>query len=238
MNNVFIYGGCVSRDIFSPEYNSGGLNLVNYVARTSIAKLADQPVKIEVDKQKVKSPFQRKLLKNDGENNLLSFIEKSDFDFFLMDFMYLMYRLISYKNTWLTYSNELKKSGIITASSRMLSYNDTLFWEKFEAGIQLLFSCLDRKKYLPKILINQLYLATHDEQGVLLVNQEYIERFNAVLDKTYSYMQSILNPDQFVNYDRALFTSNSTHKWGADPMHYIDDFYEKSYLEIASKESN
>lgn len=235
MNNIFIYGGCVSRDIFSPEYNCGGLKLANYIARSSIVKLAEKPVKIEIDKHKVQSPFQRRLLIGDSENLLLSVVEKSDFDFFLMDFMYLRYRVIAYQNTWLTYSNELKKSGVIKSSGKMLSFNDSIFWDKFKKGVQLLLLTLDRKQKLSGVLINKLYLATCDEQGNLLENQDYIERFNAVLDKAYDYIDGYLSSEQSIVYDKDLFVSNSTHKWGADPMHYIDAFYKESYSKISSK---
>lgn len=36
-----------------------------------------------------------------------------------------------------------------------------------------------------------------------------------------------------VTYDPALFVADPEHKWGYDPMHYISDFYEASYVKIS-----
>src|SRR5690606_16231404 len=133
--------------------------------------------------EKVSSPFQRRLLKNDSENNLLKFINSDDFDLFLMDLLFLRYRVVKYFDTWLTYSNELKKSGSLESFGKVINYDHQLFWDKFKIGVDLLFSTLDKKNSLNKVLINKLYLSTHNEKGEAFENQQYIYKFNSVLDR-------------------------------------------------------
>lgn len=234
MKKIFVYGGCVSRDVFNPEFNKGGVELVNYVARNSIVKIKDKPIKLNIDSEKVSSQFQRRLLINDSENNLLNLIGKDDFDIFFMDLLFLRYRVVSYKGTWLTYSNELKKSGVLGSLGKVINYDNDLFWDKFKVGIDFLFDFLANKDLLNRVLINRLYLSSCTDKGEFFDNQEYINRFNSVLDRAYDYLVTHLEERNFLNYNRDLFVADSEHRWGVDPMHYVSKFYEESYRKLAS----
>ena len=234
MKKIFVYGGCVSRDVFNPVFNKGGIELVNYVARSSIVKIKDKPIRIIIDNKKISSQFQRKLLINDSENNLLKLVENEDFDIFFMDLLFLRYRVVSYRGTWLTYSNELKRSGVLGSFSKVINYDHDLFWDKFKAGVDFLFEVLSDRGMLSRVLVNKLYLSSCTDMGELFDNQEYIKKFNSVLDKAYEYLSIYLEERNFLNYNRSLFVSDSKHRWGVDPMHYISDLYEDSYKKLVS----
>lgn len=234
MKKIFVYGGCVSRDVFNPEYNSGNIQLGEYIARYSLAKLADEPTRLEIDNDKITSAFQRKLLKNDSENNLLKYIDRSNADFFLMDCLFLKYKLAFYNNTWLTYSSELKRTGIIRSTHKMISYENDLFWDKFKQGLDRLFEYMEVNNKLKTVYINKLYLAQIDSSEEVFKNQEYIESQNECLDKAYNILKGYLKPEQFLSYDQDLFIANPDHRWGKDPMHFIDEFYITSYNKLSN----
>lgn len=236
MKNLFVYGGCVSRDVFNPEYNEGKIALSNYIARYSIAKLQEKAVRLNFEDNKITSAFQKKLLLTESRNLLLTSIRSSNFDYLLMDIMYLRYRLVFYKNSWLTYSSELKKTGLIRSTHQVISSKDILFWDKVKVGLDLLFEELTNVGKLDNVLINKLYLSTHKENGERFDNQGYIAYQNSVLDKGYDLLSKYLKPSQFLNYEKSLFVSKIDHKWGLDPMHYIDDLYKTCYDKIVNYE--
>lgn len=235
MKNFFVYGGCISRDIFNPEYNVSNLKLAHYAARTSIVKLSSPPCLSEIKSKYVTSPFQSKAINNDAKNNLLEYINKINFDFFLMDFMFLKYRVVECKNTWLTYSSELKKAKVISSSSQMINAEMKVFWVRFEEGLRLLLDALDKKGHLDSLILNKLYLSEKDADNIDFDNQSYISKQNEHLDKAYSIASKYLNRNQFIVYDENLFVGDPNHKWGRDPMHYIPAFYEDSYSQLLKK---
>lgn len=234
MKDFFVYGGCVSRDIFNPEYNNGSIKLACYIARSSLARITAPSSSKSADKTALKSPFQIKLLNNDLKNNLFKFIEKTNFDYFLMDFMFLKYRLVSFDGTWLTYSSELKKSGLISSKNQMISVDDELFWDKFEAGMLALVALLRAQGKLDKVFINKLFLATQDSNGIELDNQEYIKKQNNYLERAYAMAEQKFGGNKMITYDPELFLADPNHKWGYDPMHYTSEFYKASYAKISS----
>lgn len=235
MTNFFVYGGCISRDIFNPEYNVNKLKLVHYAARTSVVKLSSPPYLSEIRSKYITSPFQSKAINNDAKNNLLEYIKKINFDFFLMDFMFLKYRVVEYKNTWLTYSSELKKAKVISSSNQMINAEMKDFWVRFEEGLRLLLDALDKKGHLDSLILNKLYLSEKDSDNIDFDNQSYIFKQNEHLEKAYSIAGKYLNHNQFIVYDENLFVGDPNHKWGRDPMHYIPAFYEDSYSQLLKK---
>lgn len=109
MKNIFVYGGCVSRDVFNAPYNKGELNLATYIARYSLAKLGSQRVPIKIDPDVLPSPFQRRMVEIDARNNLLSYVKLREYDYLLMDFLFTRFSLVQVRSGLLTYSEELKK---------------------------------------------------------------------------------------------------------------------------------
>lgn len=232
MKSFFVYGGCVSRDVFNPEYNQGAINLSNYIARYSVVKLTDDSVNLNFDTDKITSSFQKKLLKNETSNNLLRQISDSKIDVFLMDCLFLKYKLAFYNKTWLTYSSELKRTGLIRSTHKFISYHDQFFWDKFIEGIERLFQHMSLEGKLEKVFINELFLAKKDSSGNYFSNVEHIDAQNNCLKKAYDILRCYLNPEQFITYDKKLFIANPNHRWGLDPMHFIDDFYHDSYQKL------
>lgn len=231
MKNIFVYGGCISRDVFNEPYNKGQLNLIAYIARYSIAKLGKPSITVKINEKKLPSAFQRKAIENDAKNNLLYFLELKDYDYLLIDFMFSRFKLVEYESTLLTYSSELGRSGLITSSHNIISNDSDLYWENFKKGLDLFFNFLSKNNKLHKLLINKIYLASHDNEGNVFNG---VNRQNDFLNKIYNLISTRLEKNQILEYDQELFIANSNHRWGKDPMHYTDDFYHECYEKIVS----
>ncbi|GAA5098806.1 DUF6270 domain-containing protein [Wohlfahrtiimonas larvae] len=232
MKKIFVYGGCISRDVFNEPYNLGELDLVAYIARYSIAKLCCPSIRIKINEKKVPSAFQRKAIENDARNNLLYFLDLRDYDYLLVDFMFTRFKLVEYESTLLTYSTELSKSGLISPSShRIISNDSVLYWENFKKGLDIFLEFLSDNNRLHKLLINKIYLATHDDSGKAF---DDVGPQNDFLDRIYDLLSNSLDNSQILEYDQAHFIAKSDHHWGRSPMHFIDDFYHDCYQKIVS----
>ena len=47
------------------------------------------------------------------------------------------------------------------------------------------------------------------------------------LKRMYNYLEKRIDEKNFINYEENTFYSNTNHKWGLSPFHYIDKYYEE-----------
>ena len=233
MKNIFVYGGCVSRDVFNKPYNKGDIHLSGYIARYSIAKLQSKPIKLNVDVNQVPSAFQRRVIEIDAKNNLLSYVSKREYDYFLIDFLFTRFSLVEYNSGLLTYSAELQKSKLLTSKNRMISPYTEEYWDYFEKGVSIFISHLKGIGGLEKLLINKVYLASTDERGEEFPNLDSIKKQNNLLSRVYDLLSSYINSNQFLEYSPELFISAANHQWGKSPMHYTSRYYEECYKKLS-----
>ena len=85
----YIFGSCVSRDGFELQDKNGNydfLDPIKYYARYSISRLNfpsfEDGSKIS---EKLLSSFQRKIVQFEFSNSLISDLEATDFDYFIID---------------------------------------------------------------------------------------------------------------------------------------------------------
>ena len=75
--NIFIYGSCVSRDIFRLVNNSS-FNIVAYIARSSLAsQFSGRDKGININYENIKSDFRRRCVKNDIEKKIKKLFGKN-----------------------------------------------------------------------------------------------------------------------------------------------------------------
>lgn len=229
---ILVYGGCVSRDTFNPEYNTGAIAISDYIARYSIAKLLEPSINIdETQLKNITSPFQRKLIINDAKNNLIYRIRKNNFDYILMDFMFVKYNFVYYEDTLLTYSDELKNSKIIKDKEMILNTQKE-YLKKIELSLRYFFHFLDEEGILDKLIINKVFYAYKDQNNHFFQNSEYIDSINKLLSSCYEFASKNISVQQFLTYDSSLFIANTEHRWGVSPMHYTDSLYHKMYHKL------
>ena len=106
---IFISGSCVTRDAFSLLPTQ--FVLEEYVARYSVARIPYQAIQNKNFIIALASNFQKKLVENDIYNRLIGIIKKTDFDFFIMDFIDERFGLVQFEDTYVTASSEFMNSG-------------------------------------------------------------------------------------------------------------------------------
>lgn len=232
MKKVFVYGGCVSRDVFNEPYNKGELSLVSYIARYSLAKLGSKSTSVIIDPKNLPSAFQRRMVETDAKNQLLSNLEVKEFDYLLIDFLFTRFSLVQKNSGLLTYSAELKKTKLITSKNRVIRADSDEFWELLEQGIDILLNFLKAKSLLNKLIVNKIYLAKFDSDGQAIGDSDLIDQQNLFLEKIYIHLSKLIKPTQFLEYNNDLFVGATEHQWGRSPMHYIPEFYESCYKKI------
>src|SRR5690554_1693234 len=83
--NVFIYGSCVSRDIFNLD-KVGYFNIVDYYARHSIGSMASKPYRTDCSLAEISSDFRRRMDLRDFDKSVLqSEYAFANSDIILMD---------------------------------------------------------------------------------------------------------------------------------------------------------
>lgn len=234
MKKILIYGGCVTRDVFTKEFDKESyFELLQYFARYSLAKVPFDKID-SIPSISLSSNFQKKVLLQEMNNELVDTLISTPFDCVIFDFLTIRLSIISYRNTFLTESLELKSSGELQHNIpfKRLGPKQELFWYFWEQGLLNVLNGLRKINMLEKLYIQKLYWATYDNEGALLPNQENIVLQNKYLDRAYKIAERYIDPDNFIIYDNAYFVSDKNHKWGLSPIHYIKDFYHESFLKF------
>lgn len=240
MSKVLIYGGCVTRDVFTKEFDEENhFELLQYFARYSLAKVPFDKVD-RVPDISLSSKFQKRVLLQEMNNELRTALVNLSYNFIIFDFLTIRLPIISYRNTFLTESLELNNSGGLKNNIpfKRLSPRDELFWYFWEKGLLCVLDTLKNINKLDRLYIQELYWATHDNGGNLLSNQNNIFIQNKYLDRAYKIAKSHLDEDHFIVYNKDLFVSDVNHKWGLSPIHYIKEFYRESFFQFRELENN
>ncbi|MCH7340611.1 DUF6270 domain-containing protein [Acinetobacter higginsii] len=232
--DFFILGSCVSRDAFLPSYED--ISSSGYYPRTSFARLALEPVDVIPELELLSSPFQRKIVKQDMMLNVLNALGNTVYDYILVDLIDERYGLVKYKNTFITYSFEIRNSGVLGDVSKLerIEAGSNEFYSLWEAGFKIFVEYCSKNNLLDKIKINEVYWATALEDNSPIPNYD-LERIiynNLILEKLYGIIRRYLPETSFIKYSKNCFLSKKEHKWGITPFHYIDSLYEHTYAEL------
>ncbi|EPF71606.1 DUF6270 domain-containing protein [Acinetobacter rudis] len=232
---VFIQGSCVTRDAFP---FSEGYDIVHYGARSSLATLASNKINANYDLSSISSDFQRRMLVDDHNRNLLANIEDKDFDIFILDFIDERDGLINIDgNGFVTNLPEFRSLDLEKQSSQVLKIeprSDELF-NLFCSGFDRLYSKLVEINKQDCCCINQVYWAKIKDDGTKIYgNTDYIDEENKFLEKIYNYIRQNYSDVRFMTYESSKLIANSKHKWGLTPFHYVDDVY-KTFLSNLEK---
>ncbi len=260
---VCIIGGCVSRDVFVPEFDRDAVvNVEAYFARYSIARMGEGELEELPDLSKISSVFQRRMVEQDLTNGLLEWLAGKELDLVLIDFLSMKYAMVKYHGVFVTESREFKQAQVIDEATNLLSrinVNNPEYWEKWENGFRKLTTQLENFGHLDKVLINRVYFAREnskegssskdtgffgDVKSLLSWSQNSkpslssgdraIDEQNKLLDRMYAIAEKYIPKEQFLNYPNSLFRRDVNHKWGPAAMHYYKNFYEYSFKLILS----
>lgn len=218
MVSVFVYGSCVSRDPF--DCASISLDVVGYVARCSLGSaflppLSSEQLLPEVDK--LKSQFQKRMLRIDAEKSLEGLLRSSNYDVLVVDFVDERLNTIQVGASALTESAELKETGYDAPADDVCEpWSETGLALRLQ-GIQALTRIVDPNK----IIVNRVYWATVDTDGVPFPRSRWFDRNNRLLYDLYKEIEKIPGV-RFIDYPGGAPMAAAKHKWGRQPYHYSE----------------
>lgn len=220
---VFILGSCVSRDSFSVDDLNTKFEIINYIARTSLARVTFPKIKnIQLDIS-LESKFQKRLVNSDLLNSLLDTVKASHFDYMILDFIDERFGLIEFDSTFVTNSFEFQNAKLVDQSNSKKLDVDTLeFLHKWEKGF-----CKILEHVSPsKIIINDVQWAykTDDSQYTFEIDRIY--KGMLLMNNLYRIAQKYIPAENFIQYPSNIFLAKTDHKWGVAPYHYQDKVYQ------------
>lgn len=225
---VFIYGSCVSRDVFTFD-NDCDFELVNYVARSPMASALSNKPMLEVDIEGNDSAFQRKMLFFDLEKRLLHELDNCEFDFLLVDLIDERINLIRTKNEGLVaYSNELLRTGykFREEDGELISGFSTESFAMWENAWAEFIDFARKKEFFEKIRVIEVYWA-RCEAGLVApgYTDESLRLANEWLENAYKRVRSDLPENQIIYIPKELCFADPEHIWGFSPFHYMKKYY-------------
>lgn len=228
MYSFDVFGGCVSRDLFTISSKPG--ELYNYFARSSLVSQFSSPLNISSSKVILNSNFQKKMVLSDLNSLFLSYLKKNYLaDFIVFDFLVERFKIFRVNDSIYTYSNEYKKSGL-NLKGNLIDRVEHL--KLFENTI------IELKPYLSnykKVFLNKFYHAIFykDVNNAIcqFENSDFIKSENLFLEKLYDIFESHI--DNLIIINTNDFIASETHKWGLATYHFEDGFYENVNLKIS-----
>ena len=233
--NIVILGSCGTRDTFRVIENSM-FELLEYTARTSFAsQFSERGTLIKKSQlDNLSSGFQKRMVLRDFEKRYFNTIDKTQFDYLVIDFIDERCRLLQLNSKEVfTFSNELNLTKFISSLSnkgRFISPNTDSYFELWKKGWDNFIELSKELGVFDKVIVNKLYWAKKDENGNEISNYTpysslLIDTTNKYLSKLYAHCAKDLSSNKFLSYNDKDFIASSSHVWGPSPFHYVDNFY-------------
>jgi len=213
--SVFIYGSCVSRDPFEQPSD---FKLEGYFARSSLGSAFSQPLAPDTPLPEIdllKSQFQRRMLHADINKALPDLLVSTAYDVLVVDFIDERMNTIELGGTTITASEELKATGYAVDPADIHEpWSETGFARRVQ-GLRGLLQTVDPFK----IVVNRVYWATVDTDGVPFPRSRWFDRNNRLLYDLYKEMEKTPGV-RFIDYPGGAPLAATNHKWGRQPYHY------------------
>lgn len=224
---IFIFGSCVSRDAFL-----GDMKPHDYLARSSIASAFGRSCNVDLaqaDLAAIASDFQRRMVAADIRRSAAIALGSSGYDYLLLDLIDERFDLAEFGDSLVTVSSELLRAGLeLPPRQQRLSPVDARRRRLWREGFRRLVQVVGEEK----IILNRVFWATHDENGIELPKQADIRAANLQLARMYGFVESF-EGIRAIDYPPDLIVSDSRHKWGISPFHYIPELYLHTLKSIA-----
>lgn len=235
---IVVYGSCVSRDAL--EYANFDCELIQYIARTSLATQQSIPALKNDLLDKLTSQFQRNMMRVDMEKTLFSLLNANDFDLLFLDLIDERFSIGLFGAGRLTLTNEF-----LSVVPKNLEYTE---WnrfsdEKYEAwcrGFNEMMFLVRQKETKPTVVLNRVYFSGYSgvTKGDAVECPSFmpteITRNNSFLNRMYEYVESNFKDVKILEYSNSLFVANPNHKWGLAPFHYIDELYIETITKLSA----
>jgi hypothetical protein len=238
--SVFIYGSCISRDIYS-RLNAERTPLVGYVARSSLASAFAERINVEKYIDTLSSAFQKRMLQYDSKKSLSQLITRMKPGALVIDFIDERFNLLKIDGKALTVSTELKKCGYFNnrpSSSEIIGSGSERHFDLWKAGCDKFVDLVRACGLADRVVLIRTYWASVNDQGGVArgaYNGQDAEVQNRFLDRMYDYFLGRLPMTHEIKPSAAALVANSSHVWGEEPFHYVDRYYSSVAEELREK---
>lgn len=231
---IFIYGSCVSRDIFGDRIPND-LNIVRYVARQSIISAGNElPVSLLGIKE-ASSSFVERCIERDCRGSLYNEL-KEEFraeDFLLMDLVDERHGVYKFSETQYA-TRSIDKLNImggrwIPDEAEYVPFGSDEHFELFKISFKQFVDFFKSRYGLERLILLKHKWASAAGDGK--APEPKPMGFNsadsawAEYQRYYDFVESLV-PNSVLNVPESLCIADRDHKWGLAPFHYCAAFYE------------
>lgn len=235
MTNIFIYGGCVSRDTF--EHLKDSHALVQYVSRQSLISAASLPTR-KLRTGHLSSNFQDRAVIGDVNSSLFLLIAAKQANTDVLVFDILSERLGVFRipgGTYVTKSTELTRTKIINELEKpatTIAFGTDRHFNLWKESAAKFVSVLKRSNLFERSLLIEAPWTEASTSGIDVPRYRgwTAEYANETYARYYSHLRELGFNSICIPPDLAISTDE--HKWGPAPYHYTESTYHWLKLEI------
>lgn len=218
---VFIYGSCVTRDAFALTRAPG---VADYVARSAIISAMNQPPEVLPEgfsPSNLSSAFQRRMVEWDIKKQLLSRLGEAYHGLVVIDLIDERLAVAKVNGGFVTQSSEATNAGLRIDDEDLMKISDPNFMKEWTLAARKLTEHLAGER----VVINRVFWAREDQNGVDLRERFSVEINNKILEEMYDFLESNMTCE-VIRYPEDLLVADSHHHWGLSPFHFTHDMYE------------
>ncbi|MFM5208327.1 DUF6270 domain-containing protein [Aeromonas hydrophila] len=228
--NIFIYGGCVSRDTFN-YLEANEYSIVHYYARSHLQSALHELSAIDNWSQNLASNFQKRMVAADFSKSIIHDLANSNYDLILLDFNTERHSMFIFEDgSRCTISSELSSAGFKAREEKgriIKPFSDEMYslwelaWKKF-------ISLMEKLNAKDKVIINAVTWTKITSDNLFfdgIYTEAYLDSANRYLQKIYQRISIDIPSEQFIAVPEELNIASVDHRWGKSPFHYIDDYY-------------
>ena len=237
-NHISILGECCCRDIFGVHTNNGGYVIDRFVQSCGpLSLIMKSPLKKEADEGFAKllsdkSDFYKRVVRQDAEKSVFSYMSEVQSDWLLIDFAEMRYPLYLTETGAGTavFPEKLtafKEHGYI-GKYQLLNLND-LSEESLYRGVDRFLTRILELYPAEKIILVDIRAAEEfvniQSKRCDYYQQDLIDRVNPIAEKCYQYALSRMPSCHTIPFPEEM-VGKAGHKWGTHCLHYSEEYYD------------
>lgn len=230
MTNVFIYGGCTSRDAVD-HYPAHGLELHSYIARQSLIS-AFAPVNRKYWKlDAIRSTFQKRMIRWDIAGHLRKHLQEhaDQIDLIVWDLMIERVGVRPVRDTtgYVTNNPQTRKHATPGILGQSIGFGTTQHMELWEQALQQFVALLRETGLDDKIVVNGTpwaLLDKHDDTADYPDAGFEPDWFNKTVQPYWARIEYHGIPVARIAQHDAI--ADPDHKWGPAYFHYVPETYQ------------
>ena len=246
---IGIFGSNITRDIFCSKFNDYEefFEISSSLERVSLISLMNDSAGIEFKDNDIqiyplnkKNKFRSELLRQDLSKSYLNYFDEN-IDYLIMDeFFEVFFGIIKINNTYITnnfwdypdtkFYESVNKNNKLTINDNFIEYY--VLWRN---SCDKFFEHISRRFPNVKIILNKVKLTSKvlKSDGSYYVDEEFqrcAEIYNPLIKLLENYLET--HHDVLIVDCTENVVINENHMRGKGLIHYVDDFYIKSYEKI------